>query len=210
MSSAVWSGEVRISDVDKENDSMLQFSPIVAKRKSIMSTTTNALTTSNASNAQSTLICAKFQDILVLDFGEVRFGQTHALHFNLKNPSSTRDINISVAKISTKNGLSIALGEENHAEEVHIASDSSVPGIVFWNPSQNHYKIREIIGLKMDGKSPLQITIHGVCGNPDLFVSFSAFVLFYLIFDDFFISIFVGWIRQQRKPKQIQFNSKES
>jgi hypothetical protein len=131
----------------------------------------NKLKASTLSKESSTLICAKFQEILVLDFGHINNGTMKSMKFELKNPSNQKEIVISVAKIPKKNGVSMVLGHDCNEETATIPPDSSVPGMVYWNPIQNNSKMREVIGLKMDGKSPLQITVQGICGNPELPVS---------------------------------------
>ena len=115
-----------------------------------------------------TLVCAKFQEILVVDFGNVNYGSMKSISIQLKNPNTLKDVSISIVKIPKKNGVSMGLGLSNSEESAIIPAGATIPGVVYWNPVQNNIKIREVIGLKMDGKSPLQITVQGICGNPEL------------------------------------------
>ncbi len=118
-----------------------------------------------------TLVCAKFQEILVVDFGCINFGPIKSVEIQLRNPNPQKEVNITIAKVPKKSGVSIVLGVSNSEESAVIPAASSIPAIVYWSPVQNHVKMREVIGLKMDAKSPLQITVQGTCGHPELQVS---------------------------------------
>lgn len=117
----------------------------------------------NPKAKENVLICAKFQNALYLEFGHVPVKSTNFLSFQMRNPNTTKFVNISIENATLKNGLSIAFGVRDETE-VDIGPGENHTGTIYWTPSTD-MSIREIVKLKMDKKAPLQLTIHGVAGT---------------------------------------------
>ena len=127
-----------------------------------------------SSSGNLTLLCAKFQDSLWIEFGNVPIRATKALSFSLKNPLETKEIKVTLDKASEekleKEGLTVTFGSQN-VKEISIPASGTVSGTVFWSPSRDG-SIREVAKLKMDGNAPLQLTIHGVAGTGQVRISY--------------------------------------
>lgn len=109
---------------------------------------------------ESVLICAKFQNALWLEFGNVKINTINKIDFKLVNPSTTKSVVIDLEYSNdNKAGLSVTLGSV-YSNSVEIPPNEGTFGTVQWNPTQNG-PIREVVKLKMDKKAPLQLTVHG-------------------------------------------------
>lgn len=144
------------SNMFRHNDNcILSFSPIKSSTGNKCDATSTLET--------NTLICAKFQDNLRLNFGKVSLKSTHAMQFNLTNPDNARTVIISLDNTSEQSdGIIVTLGTDNQFT-VEILPQSTVSGSVFWTPS-NDCTIRAIIKLRLDGKAPLQMIVQGIAG----------------------------------------------
>jgi hypothetical protein len=116
--------------------------------------------------AMESMICAKFQHPMQLDFGAVAVGSFNSIQFLLINPDGDNAVKITVAKASEAKGFEILLGPTG-AKEIGIPAKGKITGVVTWAPTRN-MGMREVVKLLMhaDGStSPLQLTISGKAGT---------------------------------------------
>jgi hypothetical protein len=105
------------------------------------------------------LTCAKFQEPLVIDSGEIISGKLKTWNFLLRNPSETKSVKLSVQKPDRQNGVSVELGHEC-LNQIEIPPSSHVPGLIYLHPTSLG-NVREVINLKLDERATLQIKIFG-------------------------------------------------
>ena len=137
------------------------------------------------------LICAKFQNSLYLEFGNVPVRSTNFLSFKLQNPNPAKGVHIEIDKFQESKGLSIVFGAMG-TKEIDIGPSESAIGTVYWTPTSD-MSIREIVKLKMDHKAPLQLTIHGIAGsgkvNQLLGICFISIAILHYIFPNCFFPL---------------------
>ena len=112
------------------------------------------------------MICAKFQHSMQLDFGTVAVGSLNTLQFLLINPDGENAVKVCVSKMSDAKGFEILLGP-NGTKEIGIMAKGKVTGVVTWAPTRN-MGMREVVKLLMhtdNSTSPLQMTISGKAGT---------------------------------------------
>eukprot|EP01038_Epipyxis_sp_PR26KG_P007565 gene7565-10306_t len=149
-------------EMDKENSDfnlnsdVLIYSPINSKSSH---TVESKLLTSES---VPTLICAKFQESLWLEFGSVSVKSANSLSFKLNNPSKSKSVRVSIEKIPLSSSLRLYLGNSEH--EIEIGPTETKTGEVVWSPTENT-SIRETLLLKLDSKALLQVIVHGVAGT---------------------------------------------
>lgn len=141
----------------------------------------------NPKAKENVLICAKFQNALYLEFGHVPVKSTNFLSFQMRNPNTTKPVNISIENATLKNGLSIAFGVRDETE-VDIGPGENHTGTIYWTPCTD-MSIREIVKLKMDKKAPLQLTIHGVAGTGKVNCIYNNEIRTHLQYSLLFISL---------------------
>jgi hypothetical protein len=105
------------------------------------------------------LTCAKFQEPLVIDSGEIISGKLKTWNFLLRNPSETKSVKLSVQKPDRQNGVYVELGHECQ-NQIEIPPSSHVPGLIYLHPTSLG-NVREVINLKLDERATLQIKIFG-------------------------------------------------
>jgi hypothetical protein len=137
------------------NNTILSFSPI----KSLTSKQSKAPIHTN----NDVLVCAKFQENLVLTFGNVLVKSTNVLQFKLSNPDTSKTITIAVESNSNKSEIIVSLGN-NSETDIVIPPSSVFVGSAYWTPSCD-CTLREVVRLRLDGKAPLQIVFQGVAGS---------------------------------------------
>jgi len=118
-----------------------------------------------------TLICAKFQSALYLEFDSVSVGSSNTKLFKLQNPHQNRAIVVSVDRVPDKKGFYVTLGD-GFSQSIEIEPNGYTFAHVLWCPQFN-MAIRESAYLKVDNLPVLQITLHGIAGtgNNDNMVS---------------------------------------
>ncbi len=137
------------------SNTILTFSPI----KSLTSKQSKTPVLMN----NDVLICAKFQENLVLTFGNVAVKSTNVLQFRLSNPDNIKTIAVALESHSSKSEVVVSLGSNNQTD-IFIPPNSMVVGSAYWTPSGD-CTLREVVRLRLDGKAPLQIVFQGVAGG---------------------------------------------
>lgn len=151
---------------NKENESLLNqnqgpmvlnFSPVKGVKANI---TNNQI---DCADKGATLICARFQESLHIDFKSRPIGSCTRKLLTLSNPSKKSILlTVSNSKLGKYgifldfNGLFVT--------EVNIPSESQVQGYVVWQPS-NDFTMRETIVLRIDDKVPLNLIVSGIAGT---------------------------------------------
>ena len=110
-----------------------------------------------------TLIAARFNGGIRIEFGHVDLGSFHSQQFRIDNPSTSKTIKISIYKEPMNKGFEVMLGPKGQ-KEIEIPEKSCVTGVVTWSAEHN-VSLYEKVTLKMDEKLPLEITITGKAGT---------------------------------------------
>lgn len=127
---------------------------------------------------ESVLICAKFQNALWLEFGNVQVKSNNSLSFKLQNPNKIKSVLIELDGSNDKYGLSITLGDKQ-SSSIEIPPNEHAYGTVQWIPPHD-VSMREVLKLKMDQKAPLQLTIHGIAGTGKVSIYREIIILTYI------------------------------
>ena len=148
---------------DKENSgNVLVFSPPRAWKTADVA----ARKATAPERAMESMICAKFQHSMQVEFGTVAVGSFNSVQFLLINPDGDNAVKITVAKASEAKSFEILLGPTG-AKEITIPAKGKVTGVVTWAPARN-MGMREVVKLLMHAESstsPLQLTISGKAGT---------------------------------------------
>lgn len=148
---------------DKENSgvnpNVLIFSPPKTKSGGLG----NANLVKKKGDVLPTLIAARFNGGIRIDFGHVDLGSFHSQQFRIDNPSTSKAIKISIHKEPANKGFDVMLGPKGQ-KEITISEKSCVTGVVTWSAEHNA-SLYEKVTLKMDEKLPLDITITGKAGT---------------------------------------------
>lgn len=134
--------------------------------------------------AVESMICAKFQTPMCLDFDTVLVGSCNSLQFLLINPNKGRSVKVSISKIPETKGFDIMLGPDG-STEIEIEANGKVYGVVLWAPKSN-MSVREVAKLTLHHENgnathPLQITLVGKAGTGKVSKLFSQHYLVVLI-----------------------------
>lgn len=105
-----------------------------------------------------TLLCAKFQSSLYIEFNNVNVGSIVKKDFRIENPHDSKTIRLVVEKCPENKGFQVYLNSSGH-----IPPKGKITGQVVWTPDRD-MAAREIVILKSDNKFSLQLTLHGVAG----------------------------------------------
>ncbi len=138
-----------------------------------------ALNKENRSNSQipsklsdHTMLCAKFQDSLWIEFGSVSLGTTNKKRFTLLNPNDTKSVLISIEKIPTNMGFTLMFDAPHEEQQaVNVQPNQSCSGTIYWIPLFD-VSLREIITFKMDERASLQIVLHGSAGTGQVWIKY--------------------------------------
>lgn len=108
-----------------------------------------------------TLMTARFQKTLPIEFGTVSVHATSVQRFRLINPIESKSVTVSVDKVAGDKGFSVVLGD---GDTVVIPAGGSVIGAVYWKPA-NDMSVATTVTLKLNDNSPLQLTLRGIAGS---------------------------------------------
>ena len=149
------------ASMDKENNvnpNVLLFSP--PAKGAVESK--NMAPTKLQGGAMPSLVTARFQAAMYIEFGSVSVNSITDVKFKLVNPNESKPVTVSVEKVPADKGFRISF--PNGDETVEIPSGGVVIGTVHWKPLTD-MSVREVATLKLMDKSPLQITLHGIAGT---------------------------------------------
>ena len=145
--------------MDKENvpasGNLMMFSPPAKALRPA------AAAPGTAAAALPSLITARFQKALSIEFGNVAVHATSTQRFRLINPNDSKSITVAVEKVAADKGFSVILGD---GDTVVIPAGGSAIGMVRWTPSQD-MSVACTVSLKLNDNSPLQLTLRGKAGT---------------------------------------------
>jgi len=114
------------------------------------------------------MICAKFQESLYLELGNVILGGSKSITFLLENPSAKKEAIVTIDAATEnkmrKEGITLGFGDYMKEGSVCIPPKTSASCRLVWSPKVDA-SIREVLSFKLNGVSPLQVTVHGVAGT---------------------------------------------
>lgn len=110
-----------------------------------------------------TILCAKFQKSLRIDFEKVNVKSTSLKKFKLLNPSNEKPVTVAIQKVPDDKGLSLNFGVNITTEYVVIRPNDSVIATVYWTPFLDSV-LKENIILSIDKEFHLQLSVNGVSG----------------------------------------------
>jgi len=172
------------------NPNVLVFSP--PQKQQFTDNTSNKLNSNNGKSALSvvepSMLCARFQGSMYVEFGTVAVNSCNTRLFKLINPNKNKSVTISVDRISEAKGFSILLGP-NGSNIIEIPGGETGTGVVTWNPTSN-ISAREVAILKLDDKAPLQMTVTGVAGTGKEVGSYLPYHIIHFIHS--FYSLFIS------------------
>ena len=146
---------------DKENvgsnPNVMMFSPPKAKRSK------DAEKSGRTQEKMESIICAKFQHPMKVDFDSVDINEFASLQFLLINPDEKNGVRVTVDKVPEGKGLEVLLGAKGE-KEIVIPPKGKTTGVITWSPMANT-ALREKATLKLDNKHSTQIIINGRAGT---------------------------------------------
>ena len=143
---------------------------------------------------EPTLLCARFQGAIYIEFGTVSVKSSTMRRFKLYNPSKTKSVSITVDKVPEAKGISITLGGITlGVNSIEIPAGATEVGVVFWNPSSD-MSFQDKCTLKLDDAGPLQITLHGIAGTGKVMNMLQTYTNSIMIFSIFFLILLIKCI----------------
>lgn len=148
-------------EIDKENapmggNSLMLFSPPAKVEKA-----SKAATKAQQLASLPSLVTARFQKTMHIDFGTVAVGSSSSKQFRLINPNESKSVTVSVDKVATDKGFTIILG---NSDTIEIAGGGNAIGTVMWNPTSD-MSVSSTATLKLNDNSPMQVTMRGIAGS---------------------------------------------
>jgi hypothetical protein len=109
------------------------------------------------------MICAKYQNSGIIDFGNVSLNTFTSMQFRMINPNQHNSVKISIAKCPIDKGFTIMLDNKG-SQEIIIEGNSKATGIISWTPKVN-MAISEKIVLHLDTSGQMVIKLNGKAGT---------------------------------------------
>ena len=139
------------------NPNVMVFSPPKAKRGG------NVEKGVRKQEKTESIICAKFQHPMKVDFNSVDVNEFASLQFLLINPDERNAVTVTVDKVPDSKGIEVLLGSKG-AKEIVLPAKGKTTGVITWCPKGNS-ALREKATLKLDNKHSTQIIINGKAGT---------------------------------------------
>ena len=114
-----------------------------------------------------TVLCAKFQKQLVVNFDKVGANTTNIKHFKLCNPLNEKAIVISVHKVPEDKGITFSFGDSLKSASVTIPPKTTVRAALHWMPNSD-IVLKDSALLKVDDDFTLPFSLQGSAGLGDV------------------------------------------